>query len=1005
MQNVADCPSARDIEDALLGFLPEGQIDSVQQHLLSCAKCLETAHSLHSSDAVVDSLLVDASLSTAIGHIDPHVQKVIEQLRDKGASLSRSGKRDGGRAPEQSWNALAIPQAVAEADRHATTHQTLGDYELLEKIGAGGMGQVFKAQHRHMDRIVAIKLLPTALTQDAAAVKRFQREVKAVAKLTHPNIVQAYDASVQRGVWYLVMEYVEGCDLSELVKQRGQLPVEVAINCILQAARGLAYAHSTGVIHRDIKPANILFAKNGVVKVLDMGLARIEGLDNDNLTRTEQVMGTIDFMPPEQSLSTHSVDARGDIYSLGCTLWYLLTAAKLYEGQTVLQRAMGHHNAPIPSLTRIRSDVSQSLERLFQKMVAKLPEDRIQEMSQVAAELESEQHILESEASVGANTSGSNMKSFFSQLKLQPLNKTHDMVATHLEQADMQTVAFGARGTSTPVPILEAIIPQLPFEEAAELSTFDRSNMPSVGTSARQDGRTDDAIPKALAVPPRPPRRSGRRILLGGLAFGLPLLLAAIYFWKTKDGVVRIESNDPAIQVAFDNDELKIVGAYKEPMTITQGQHGLRIKKGDNFEFQTNKLIVDRGEAIILKVELLEGEVRIVQAGKGLLDAKPLVKRAVSVDSGAKFLYALPWLDQQQHFSAHLYQTEISADGKLFLACGDTGPVGDIRIFEMATGKQVQTLVPGGEPWFNFAKFLPDNRSVVASYNKKKNLYHYDVITGKIVGEFAGHDADSPLFALSPDGTRILSWSDDKTLRLWDVASASEIRQFEGHTDKASGVFSPDGKQILTFSLDNTLRLWSVATGKELQKLVGHSKAPTGCFSPDGKRALSYSPDATIRLWDLDSGSQIGQFEGPKGPVHYAGFVADGRLVVGNNATTQSPSTLGPRDGKFRVWNANTRELLREIDCTRFGEDRGTITATPDGRQAVVNHEDGSVRVIDLVTGAETHIFENCRKARGFSFHGPQVVSGSFRSGIFVFRLESPSADGGWDLRPKQPNR
>ncbi len=402
MQNVAECPSAHDIEHALLGLLPEGQIESVQQHLLHCPKCLETAHAAHTTDAVVDSLRVDASLSAEIGRTDPHLQKLMQQLREQGDSLSRTSDHVGGKESPRSQVAQSTPQSDADVNHQASTNQTLGDYEVLEKIGAGGMGQVFKAQHLHLDRIVAIKLLPPAMTQDAAAVKRFQREVRAVGKLTHPNIVQAYDASVQRGVWYLVMEYVAGCDLSELVKLRGRLPVDEAINCILQAARGLAYAHATGVIHRDIKPANLLLSKNGVVKVLDMGLARIEGVANDNLTSTEQVMGTVDFMPPEQSLSTHSVDARGDIYSLGCTLWYLLTATKLFEGKTVVQRVMGHHNTPIPSLTKIRSDVSHSLELLFQKMVAKLPADRIQEMSQVVVALENEQRTRADEANAAA---------------------------------------------------------------------------------------------------------------------------------------------------------------------------------------------------------------------------------------------------------------------------------------------------------------------------------------------------------------------------------------------------------------------------------------------------------------------------------------------------------------------------------------------------------------------------------------------------------------------------
>ncbi len=156
------------------------------------------------------------------------------------------------------------------------TPLVLNQYVLISKIGAGGMGQVFKAQHRKMKRLAAIKLLPSALTKDEAAVKRFQREVEAAAKLTHPNIVQTFDADECRGIHFMVMEYVEGKDLSAIVKERGSLQVPEAVDCILQAARGLAFAHNKGVVHRDIKPANLLLDSEGVVKILDMGLARFD---------------------------------------------------------------------------------------------------------------------------------------------------------------------------------------------------------------------------------------------------------------------------------------------------------------------------------------------------------------------------------------------------------------------------------------------------------------------------------------------------------------------------------------------------------------------------------------------------------------------------------------------------------------------------------------------------------------------------------------------------------
>ncbi len=224
----------------------------------------------------------------------------------------------------------------------------LGNYTLIDKIGAGGMGQVFKAEHRRMKRLVAIKMLPKAMLKDAAAAARFQREVEAAAKLRHTNIVAADDADEANGVHFLVMEYVEGSDLSALVKKNGPFPVAKAINYILQAARGLEFAHKKGVIHRDIKPANLLLDNEGVVKILDMGLARISGDGNAatqaELTGTGAVMGTVDYMAPEQGLSTKHADARADIYSLGCSLHFLLIGKPTFDGETVTAKLLAHHN-------------------------------------------------------------------------------------------------------------------------------------------------------------------------------------------------------------------------------------------------------------------------------------------------------------------------------------------------------------------------------------------------------------------------------------------------------------------------------------------------------------------------------------------------------------------------------------------------------------------------------------------------------------------------------------
>ncbi len=341
-------------------------------------------------------------------------------------------------------------------------------------------------------------------------------------------------------------------------------------------------------------------------------------------------------------------------------------------------------------------------------------------------------------------------------------------------------------------------------------------------------------------------------------------------------------------------------------------------------------------------------------------------------------LHAIEWQDAEQGFPAHIWKTGVSADGKFFFGAGDAGPKGAIRIFEVATGKQIQELLPGNDAWFNFAAFVPGGKYLAAGYNKEKDLYLWEIATGKVVRKFVGHTRPDNQLAVSPDGKRMLSWGEDWTLRLWDVETGKELKKLEGHTEKAEGVFSPDGKLILTFSPDKTLRLWDADSGKELKKLEGHEAAVTGCFSPDGKQVLSSSPDRTVRLWDVETGKEIRRFEGPEDKVLGAYFLAGGRQVAARCD-----------DRKFRVWETASGKLLREIDLSDVGGDHWSMTASPDGRLGLVNHEDGSVRVYDLASGKEIHRYDAARKARGFSFtpDGNFAVAGSFRAGLFVFRL------------------
>jgi len=265
----------------------------------------------------------------------------------------------------------------------------LGKYKLLDHLGTGGMSSVYLAEHVLMQRRVAIKVLPRHRVEDTSYLARFHREAQAAAALDHRNIVRAYDVDNDGAIHYLVMEYVEGQDLQQMVKADGPLPFEQAAEYIRQSAEGLAHAHAAGLIHRDVKPANLLIDGRNVVKVLDLGLARFTDEETASLTVAfdENVLGTADYLAPEQALDSHGVDARADIYSLGCSFYFALTGHAPFPEGTLPQRLMMHQKQPPPPIRNDRPDVPDRLVEICSKMMGKKKEDRYQTADEVAVAL------------------------------------------------------------------------------------------------------------------------------------------------------------------------------------------------------------------------------------------------------------------------------------------------------------------------------------------------------------------------------------------------------------------------------------------------------------------------------------------------------------------------------------------------------------------------------------------------------------------------------------------
>jgi serine/threonine-protein kinase len=289
----------------------------------------------------------------------------------------------------------------------------LDPYVILDRLGAGGTGVVFKARHLHMQRTVALKVIRKELLTDSEVIQRFYREVEAVSKVSHPNVVHAYDAGPIGNMHVLAMEYVEGVDLARLVKDSGPLPVAQACEHIRQAALGLQHIHECGLVHRDIKPSNLLLSAVGhppsasgpaeqpkaeslqpkaVVKILDLGLARLlprgrQVPDNPLTDPGSMTLGTTDYLAPEQALDMHGADIRADIYSLGCTFYFLLTGQPPFAGGTLAEKLMRHQQAEPPPIAKLRPGVPPVLEKIVRRLLAKRADDRYQTPAELARDL------------------------------------------------------------------------------------------------------------------------------------------------------------------------------------------------------------------------------------------------------------------------------------------------------------------------------------------------------------------------------------------------------------------------------------------------------------------------------------------------------------------------------------------------------------------------------------------------------------------------------------------
>ena len=510
----------------------------------------------------------------------------------------------------------------------------LGNYVVLDKLGQGGMGVVLKAEHKRLKRLVALKVMSANIVKTPDALKRFHREVEAAAKLRHPNVVATDDADEAKGTHFLVMEYVEGTDLSALVKKQGTLSVEQAVQCIIQAAKGLEFAHAQGVVHRDIKPANLLLDTKGTVKILDMGLARIEGDSGSQgeLTSTGAVMGTVDYMAPEQAMSTKHADARSDIYSLGISLWYLLVGRCVYEGDTLMSKLLAHRDAQIPSLREFNNEVPEAIDLVFRKMVAKKQVDRYQNMAEVIRDLEACQAGSSPHVAMPSIHEDLNLQSFLSNLGGSP--SSGSATATKRNQTALTGVRMN--------PVAEATL----LNGSIGVDTDPQTGM-SLQNELRPKSKNK---PTSAASGISPPWFRNVWVLMGGAAAAFLILFSVIVLVRTPNGMLRVEILDPEVQMTVKGTNVTFEVSDKEPVSLAAGDKKLIVTRGD-LSFETEVFALKRGEETLVKVELIDGSLIVNSDGEivgkkqvALPESKPMAEVAKLSTSADPDRRAAEWL-------------------------------------------------------------------------------------------------------------------------------------------------------------------------------------------------------------------------------------------------------------------------------------------------------------------------------------------------------------------------